>query len=100
MTVPPSELTATPTLRSPVGSAAVLCGAGDGGIGAEDYVKGAAAGTADQIGAVVSGKQVPAAVIGEFTAGERQLIYPDGRVERLDSVARDELYRILESNER
>jgi hydrogenase maturation factor len=41
---------------------------------------------------------IQAAVIGEFALGERQLIHPDGRVERLDGLARDEIYRILESN--
>jgi hydrogenase maturation factor len=40
---------------------------------------------------------VAASVVGELTAevGRRELVWPDGRVERITSVDRDELYRLL-----
>jgi hydrogenase expression/formation protein HypE len=39
---------------------------------------------------------IPATLIGEFTAGDRHLVYIDGHVEVVDHLDRDELYRILE----
>jgi hydrogenase maturation factor len=39
---------------------------------------------------------IPAAQIGQFTAGERRLRTPDGRDEPLETVGRDELYRLLD----
>jgi hydrogenase expression/formation protein HypE len=39
---------------------------------------------------------IPAVPIGEFTAGERRLLRPDGQHEPLHPVARDELYRLLD----
>jgi hydrogenase maturation factor len=40
---------------------------------------------------------IEAAQIGEMSDGNRQLIHPDGRVEEVDRLDRDELYRILQS---
>jgi hydrogenase maturation factor len=39
---------------------------------------------------------VPATVIGEVTAGPCELVRPDGRVTVVETVGRDELYRLLE----
>jgi hydrogenase expression/formation protein HypE len=39
---------------------------------------------------------VPATVIGEVTAGPRELVHPDGTVRTVETVGRDELYRVLE----
>ncbi|HET6316726.1 MAG TPA: AIR synthase family protein, partial [Chloroflexota bacterium] len=38
-----------------------------------------------------------ATVIGEITASGRVLIHPEGRIENVDDLDRDELYRVLES---
>lgn len=40
---------------------------------------------------------IRATVIGQVTAGPRELVWPDGRVERIATVGRDELYRLFES---
>jgi hydrogenase expression/formation protein HypE len=40
---------------------------------------------------------VAAAAIGRVTAGRRELVRPDGRVTEIQTVGRDELYRLLES---
>jgi hydrogenase expression/formation protein HypE len=42
-------------------------------------------------------KGFQAAVIGEFTDGDRRLIHTDGRIELVQNLDRDELYRVLES---
>ena len=43
---------------------------------------------------------VSAAHIGSLTPAEegRSLVQPDGRAERIDSLGRDELYRVLEES--
>jgi hydrogenase expression/formation protein HypE len=38
---------------------------------------------------------IAGSVIGEVTDSQRQLVHPDGRVEEIDTLDRDELYRIL-----
>ena len=41
---------------------------------------------------------IPAAVIGEITADpRRELLWPDGRVELIETLGRDEIYRLLEA---
>jgi hydrogenase maturation factor len=40
---------------------------------------------------------IAATVIGEVTTSGRELIHPDGRVEAIDDLPRDELYRLLEA---
>jgi hydrogenase maturation factor len=39
---------------------------------------------------------IPATQIGQFTAAERRLRTADGRDEPLETVDRDELYRLLD----
>jgi hydrogenase expression/formation protein HypE len=41
-------------------------------------------------------RNIPAAHIGQMTPSDRQLIHPDGRIEDVTHLDRDELYRILE----
>jgi len=39
---------------------------------------------------------IPATLVGQMTDRGRQLVHPDGRLEEVDRLDRDELYRILE----
>ncbi len=41
---------------------------------------------------------IPATVIGEVTHAGRELVHPDGHVESIDDLPRDELYRLLSEN--
>jgi hydrogenase maturation factor len=41
---------------------------------------------------------IEAAQIGQVTDGERLLVHPDGRAEKIETLDRDELYRILASD--
>ena len=42
-------------------------------------------------------RAIPATVIGQMTTQRaRVLVYPDGRLEQVEQLDRDELYRILE----
>ena len=41
---------------------------------------------------------IPATQIGRMIQGPRALVHPNGRLEKLDHLDRDELYRILESS--
>lgn len=40
---------------------------------------------------------IPATIIGEVTSQGRELLGPDGRVELVETVMRDELCRFIES---
>jgi hydrogenase maturation factor len=42
------------------------------------------------------GRGIAATVIGEVTSSGRQLVHADGRIEQVDRLDRDELYRLLE----
>jgi hydrogenase expression/formation protein HypE len=43
---------------------------------------------------------IPAALIGQMTERGRHLVHPDGRLEEVQNLDRDELYRILEQQHR
>jgi hypothetical protein len=41
---------------------------------------------------------IPAADIGEMTEMGRHLVYPDGRVEEIDHLDTDEIYRLIQES--